>query len=147
SKYQPQPNTNFNFVIDQDWNDYNHIYTDASKHPQGCVGVGVYHSQSKIVEKIKLPSETSVFTGECFGIYKAIEYILIFKLKKTLILTDSKSSLQALAKFPFKSQPIYPILLDCRNLLMKCMDQNLIVSFVWIPSHCGIKGNEIVDRI
>ena len=95
-------NDSFQFLIDRDWPSHHLIYTDASKHNfNDCVGVGVFHSQYGIVQKIKLPPETSVFTGECFGLLKAVEYILLANLKNVVIFTDSLSSLQSLCKFPF----------------------------------------------
>lgn len=107
--------------------------------------MGVYHKQLNIVQKIKLPPETSIFTGECFGILKSLEYILLLKLKNALIITDSLSALQALAKFPFKSKNIYPPIIQIRNLINKCIVKGLEIIFIWIPSHRGIVGNEKAD--
>ena len=80
--------------MDRDWKGCHHIFTDASKHgPITCVGVGVFHTQYNVVQKIKLTPETSVcLRGECFGLYKAVEYILLMGLQ-TLILTDALSGL------------------------------------------------------
>lgn len=78
-------NIKFNQIVDEHWGDWHHIYCDASKHsPTGHVGVGAYHKQYHIVQKIKLPPESSVFTGECFGLFKALEYALLMKLNKTV---------------------------------------------------------------
>ena len=141
-------NTNFNYVVDRDWQEWHHIFTDASKHStHSCVGIGVYHSQYDIVEKIKLPPQSSVFTGECFGLYKAVEYILLMKLQKSVIFSDSMSALQALEKFPFKCKPVYPIIIEIRNMLHKCSINGYSVVFEWLPSHSGIVGNEKADRI
>ena len=138
----------FKSVIDRDWNDWHHIYSDASKHySSGQVGVGVYHHQYKIVQKVKLPPETSTFTGECFGLFKSIEYALLLNLNKTIIFSDSKSALQALHKFPFKNNTIYPIIIKCRKLLYKCHEKKLSVHFAWVPSHKNIEGNEKADRL
>ncbi|KAL0803382.1 hypothetical protein ABMA28_017394 [Loxostege sticticalis] len=131
-----------------DWLDWHHIYCDASKHsPEGNVGIGVYHHQYRINQKIKFPPETSVFTGECFGLFKSLEYVLLFKLSKTVIFSDSKSAFQALAKFPFKSNTSFPLVIETRKLLEKCLSNGLQVVFAWIPSHSRIPGNEIADRL
>lgn len=112
------------------------------------MGVGIYHQQFGIVQKIKLPPETSTFTGECFGIYKSLDYILLMKLKKSIIFTDSKSALEALAKFPFKSgSTLHTLIFECRKLLYKCLMQKFSVSLVWIPAHHGIFGNEKADKL
>ncbi|RVE43837.1 hypothetical protein evm_011505 [Chilo suppressalis] len=140
-------NVDFNIIIDRDWPDRHYIYSDASKnYSSGLVGVGVYHQQSKIVQKIKLPPETSVFTGECYGLFKALEYIYLMKLHKSVICSDSKSALQALQKFPFKYTN-HPVIIDCRKLLWQCHLKGFDVVFAWIPSHIGISGNEIADKL
>lgn len=143
-----EANINFNRIVDSDWAQTHHIYTDASKHgSSNHVGVGIYHKQYKIVQKIKFPSETSVFTGECFGLFKAVDYILTAKLKNTIIFTDAMSALQALMKFPFKTKNIYPIIMDIRKLLLKCSQMGYSVSFAWIPGHSNIYGNERADQL
>ncbi|XP_037298294.1 uncharacterized protein LOC119190434 [Manduca sexta] len=141
-------NSYLNYLIDKNWPCWHQIYTDASKHTTpGCVGVGVYHVQYKIVQKIKLPPESSVFTGECFGLLKAIEYILMMKLANTVIFTDSKSALQALARFPFKHNFFTPLIMQIRTKLHHCYLKKYSVTFAWVPSHCGVKGNEKADEL
>ncbi|CAF4794411.1 unnamed protein product [Pieris macdunnoughi] len=109
----------FNYIVDTKWPQWHRIFTDVSKRSKdGCVGVGVLHSNYNIVQKTKLPPEPSVFTGECIGLVKAIEYILL-KLQKTVIFTDSLSSLNALARFPFGSHYQFPVISEIRNLLLK----------------------------
>ncbi|XP_052759304.1 uncharacterized protein LOC128202569 [Galleria mellonella] len=148
SKNDSELNAKFMFITDIEWNEWHYIFTDASKPDNsGCVGVGVFHSQFNIVQKIKLPPESSVFTGECYGILKAVEYILLMKLHKAIVFTDSMSSLQALAKYPFKSKPVYPIICDIRQSLYLCMLRGYSVSFAWLPGHSGISGNDKADLI
>jgi ribonuclease HI len=139
----------FNSLIDERWSTgWHFIYTDASKpSTSSCVGIGVYHHQFKIIQKIKLPPESSVFTGEVYGLYKAVEYVHLMKLNKCVIITDSKSSLQALTKSPFKCKNIFPIVFHIRSMLLKCYNKGLIINFVWVPSHCGIYGNEKADQL
>jgi ribonuclease HI len=142
---------NFNFLLDTDscWRDCHYIFSDASKRSSSsCVGVGVYHQQYGIVQKIKLPPETTIFTGECFGLYKSLEYIFLMKLNKSVIFTDSKSALEALSKFPFKSgSSLHTLIFQCRELLHKCFLLNLSIALAWIPAHHGICGNEKADKL
>lgn len=147
-KIEQNQKLTFNFIADTKWPQWHRIFTDASKHSKdGYVGVGVLHSNYNIVQKTKLPPESSVFTGECLGLVKALEYILLMKLCKTVIFTDSLSSLNALARFPFGSHYQFPVICEVRNLLLKCLNKNYSVSFAWVPAHCGITGNERADRI
>lgn len=141
-------NVYFKSIVDDRWSGWHQIFTDASKHSQnGYVGIGVFHKQYNIVQKVKLPPETSVFTGECFGIVKALDYVLLMKLKKSVIFTDSLSSLQSLAKYPFRSKNAYPLVIEVRSKVFQCKSIGLTVNFAWIPSHCGILGNIRADKL
>lgn len=135
-------------IHEENWQDRNQIFTDASKSSdKECVGVGIYYVQYKLTEKIKLPPESSVFTGECYAILKAIELILLLKLDKTIIFSDSKSALQTIGKFPFKMKPYYPVVFEIRSKLYECVVKGYSVIFAWVPSHCGITGNERADQL
>ncbi|CAH2094012.1 unnamed protein product [Euphydryas editha] len=104
-------NEKFNAIINKKFKNTHLIFTDALKHDvNGTVGVGIFHHQYNIVQKVKLPPESSVFSGECLGIFKALEYIIIAKLKNSIIFTDSLSSLQGLVKNPFKINTFTPAL-------------------------------------
>lgn len=141
-------NTNFNCIVGNKWPGWHYIFTDASKHAaSSCVGIGVYHSQYKIVQQIKLPPESSVFTGEIFAILKAIEYAELAKLRDVVIFSDSLSSLQAISHFPFQRIKQAQLVFSIRDRILQCSLKgcNIIVS--WIPSHVGIAGNERADRL
>ncbi|XP_045459299.1 transcription termination factor, mitochondrial [Melitaea cinxia] len=101
----------------------------ASKHfANSNVGVGVFHFQYNIVQKIKLPPECTVFSGECLGIFKALEYIRLAKLKKSIVFTDSLSSIQALVKNPFKIKQQHPCIFGIRQLLTECTEKDIDTS-------------------
>lgn len=149
--YKHDVGANFNFlsrIDEENWQKWNHIFTDASKSPGGeCVGVAIYYVQYKLIEKIKMPPESSVFTGECFALLKAVELILLLKLDKSIIFSDSKSALQTINKFPFKMKPFYPVVFEIRSKLHECVVRGYSVIFAWVPSHCGIMGNEKADQL
>lgn len=144
-------NANIHFlssVESESWHDCYHIFTDASKTSTAeAVGVGIFLAQFRLIEKVKLPPESSVFTGECFALLKALDLIYIMNLNKTIIFSDSKSALQTLEKFPFKMKPYYPIVFEIRKKLSLCSSRGLSVIFSWVPSHCGIRGNEKADQL
>lgn len=141
-------NAIFNSVVDDKWEEWHHIYCDASKHgAEGIVGIGVFHREYNVVQKIKMPPETSTFTGECLGIVKALDYILLVKLQKSLVISDSMSALQAVERSPLKSNSHMPIIIEIRDKLHKCYLKGYSITFLWVPSHRGIKGNEKADLL
>lgn len=148
SKDDCHHNSVFNSIVHERWPQWNHVYTDAAKNNNSsCVGVGVYHPQYNIIQQVKLPSQSSVFTGECFGIFKALEYITLMKLKKTIIFSDSLSAIQAVSRFPFRNHKQLSVTFGIRNLLYQCGMEGCSVIIAWIPGHAGIRGNEKADQL
>lgn len=135
----------FRELLRRDWHGWHTIFTDASKlSPVGCVGCAVFHFQYNIIQKIKCPPESSVFTGECLAILEAVNYILLFKLRRTIIFSDSRSSLQALLSNPFSSK-FHPLLFQIKKSISDCTNKGLEVVLAWIPGHAGISGNIRAD--
>ena len=58
------------------------------------------------------------------------------------IFSDSYSSLQAITSGKTICRP--NLLLDILNLVS---NYNKNIRFVWLPSHIGIKGNELADKL
>ena len=40
-----------------------------------------------------------------------------------------------------------PLICHIMNLLWELSDKGTCVCFCWVPSHCGIEGNEVVDQL
>lgn len=84
--------------------------------------------------------------AELVAIHEALSYIESTNYNNVVILTDSKSSLQHLARCTsvFRGLPVaYAIL----KLFLKLQTDSKIVYLQWIPSHIGLKGNEQVDLL
>ena len=91
---------------------------------------------------IKLPDHCSVYTAELTAILHCLEHIThTTPSPKYLILSDSLSSLLSLQNM-FTSHPLVQRILLLLNI---CHTLHISVSFLWIPSHIGITGNELVD--
>ena len=130
-------------IINTKWNNQLHIFTDGSKIPKEgrssaafCIPAFSYQ-QSK-----RLSDGTSTYRTELAGIMLALNWLhqLDTLYVGTVIFTDSLSALLAL-KNNKEENFISEILLSLSHLKMK----NIGVSFEWIPSHCGILGNERAD--
>lgn len=119
-------------------------YTDASKDSSSRVGWGVYtHDQRSLHGR--LPDYTDITTAEIYAICEALLDAVHNKLNKVVIVTDSQSAIATLSK------PRHPLLLELvyavwRSADILSTDQSK-VTFLWVPSHTGIRGNEHVDKI
>ena len=111
------------------------IYTDGSKCNNGVgsaiVVDGIAHSWT-------LPGAASVYTAELYAIWQALRFCQFStRAQPFVIAIDSMSSLQTLMNIRHSN----PLAQMCQEVLR--LVQN--VCFIWVPSHVGIKGNEIAD--
>jgi ribonuclease HI len=118
----------------------NHIqlYTDGSKESNRVACAMVTGST---LFQCRLPDHCSIFTAELRAILLALDYIEGSHHNKFLILSDSLSSLQSIKNCNLD----HPL---TRQILEKChifYEMGKTVSFCWLPSHVGIKGNEKAD--
>ncbi|XP_045466643.1 uncharacterized protein LOC123675338 [Harmonia axyridis] len=114
------------------------IFTDASKSARGTGCAFLTASSEK---RFKLPKDCSIFTAELFAIKKALECIAELGTSHPIIITDSHSSLHAIQR-TYKDNTIVN---DITDLICSIQDNNKSLTLMWIPSHCGIDGNEMVD--
>lgn len=132
--------------IAKNWQGWLTVFTDASKlTDEGFVGVAVWIPSYRIVLSFKLPPPSSVFTGESIAILEAINYADSHNIRNVLIVSDSRSCLQAISANPFRSKNKFPSILQIRESLLKCKIKGINIAFAWVPSHSGIPGNETAD--
>jgi hypothetical protein len=65
--------------------------------------------------------------------------------EKCLILTDSLSSVKALLSRKL-SHRTHPLVYECKQMCSDLLEVGVEVEIMWIPSHVGHEGNEIVDK-
>lgn len=128
---------------------YIKIYTDGSKtHNNSSVGVGILCQQLDFSSNISLHPQASIFTAECFAIYCALN-IILNKPNNYLICSDSLSALQAIFNCKFSAK-YNKYVVDIRTKLYNFHNlykDKYRIKLLWIPSHVGIAGNEMVDII
>ncbi|GFX62747.1 uncharacterized protein LOC103524116 [Trichonephila clavipes] len=117
-----------------------HIYTDGSllDFAQGA-GIGVFsHLFSFYLHAGPL---TTHFDGEVEAIYIALQQLAVRlpPIERAVILSDSTSALQALSNY---NENNCLRVQNCRELLGKMKGK---IVFQWVPSHCGLWGNERAD--
>ncbi|GFU89049.1 membrane-associated tyrosine- and threonine-specific cdc2-inhibitory kinase [Trichonephila clavipes] len=116
------------------------IYTDGSllDFAQGA-GIGVFsHLFSFYLHAGPL---TTHFDGEVEAIHIALQQLAVRlpPIERAVILSDSTSALQALSNY---NENNYLCVQNCRELLGKIKGK---IVFQWVPSHCGLWGNERAD--
>ncbi|GFW80758.1 uncharacterized protein LOC103521360 [Trichonephila clavipes] len=117
-----------------------HIYTDGSllDFAQGA-GIGVFsHLFSFYLHAGPL---TTNFDGEVEAIHIALQQLAVRlpPIERAVILSDSTSALQALSNY---NENNCLRVQNCRELLGKIKGK---IVFQWVPSHCGLWGNERAD--
>ena len=115
------------------------IYTDGSK---ASMGVGCAFATMGQTHMWTLPYASSVYTAELYSIWQALRFSEHSEQRTILIITDSLSSLQAITN-SFSKDPLVQMIL---SLLSWLPQVNKNVSFLWVPSHFGIIGNELADK-
>lgn len=125
--------------------EYYKIFTDGSKGTS-YVRSAIYDSQINFIQSFLLDNRCSIFTAEAYAILEALKHIYqLQSCKKVLILTDSLSFVNNLKSYNTHFKTNY-LLFKIKELLYSIKNKGLEVFFMWIPSHRGIKGNEIADK-
>ncbi|KAG5875863.1 hypothetical protein JTB14_037863 [Gonioctena quinquepunctata] len=82
----------------------------------------------------KLPHITTVYTGELYEVWKAMEYS---NTRKINYASSSSTPFNALAEM----YPTHPILISIIQELWKVYENGITLKLMWVP-HTGIRGNE-----
>ncbi|GFT21497.1 uncharacterized protein LOC103524116 [Trichonephila clavipes] len=116
-----------------------HIYTDGSllDFAQGA-GIGVFSHLFSFY--LHAGSLTTHFDGEVEAIHITLQQLAVRlpPIERAVILSDSTSALQALSNYENNCLRVQ----NCRELLGKMKGK---IVFQWVPSHCGLWGNERAD--
>ena len=130
---------------------YDEVYTDGFKINErvGAAAVVNRHFQNgettcRQVSK-RLTNNSTIFAAEATAITLALDYYRYMDLVKhdVVVYPDSMSCLQAIEGEDTEN----PLICHIMNLLWALSDKGTRVHFCWVPSHCGIRGNEIVDQL
>ncbi|KAJ4435145.1 hypothetical protein ANN_23721 [Periplaneta americana] len=121
-----------------------HLYTDGSliSREQGA-SAGVTCCLFSLY--ISLGYGTTSFDGEIIAISENLRNLLchISKFKNAVILSDSKTAiLSIVSKHTSSTQTA-----EITKMLSQLISLNKRIVFQWIPSHCGILGNENEDAL
>ena len=87
--------------------------------------------------------DVSVFTAEAQAIKNALAFAERRKDRHTLILSDSLSVLTSLSNLYCTD----PRILSIKDGVDRLVKRDRTISFLWVPSHIGIRGNEAADQL
>jgi ribonuclease HI len=128
----------FHNLLETQYNEHTAVYTDGSVQ-NSCCGCAVWNSSFTIMSR--LPSSTSIYTCELYGIYCALKFIAS-RPGKFVIFTDSLSCIKSLQQ----PLPVTNYLISWIIHTFESIPKNKIV-LEWVPSHTGIQGNEAADAL
>ncbi|KAL1446594.1 hypothetical protein WDU94_006599 [Cyamophila willieti] len=90
----------------------------------------------------KLPLFCSNFTAEVLAVHLCIQHIRNHHISNSIIFSDSKSLIQSLRQVQSSNVIISRMQEDIHELKQKGSS----IQLVWIPGHCGIRGNDLADQ-
>ena len=128
---------------------HDEVYTDGSKIDERVGAAAVINRHFQNCEIIcrclskRLLDNSTIFAAEATAITLALDYYQHMEpVRHDVVYSDSMSCLQAIEWEDTEN----PLICYIMNLLWLLSDKGTHVRFCWIPSHCGIKGNEKNDQ-
>ncbi len=136
----------FKYLINKDYKEFVHVYTDGSKKPEtGVTGYGVAIPAKGIGINRRTSDFLGVYTVEMVAVLVALRWVEKTRQEKVLICSDSSSVLESLRSFHSKSRQ--DVLYEVLQSVTRITNQGGRVQFMWVPAHVGVKGNEQVDEL
>ncbi|KAL1448632.1 hypothetical protein WDU94_012221, partial [Cyamophila willieti] len=129
----------FSDIINTKYSNHVIAYTDGSKSVNS---VSCAYLIDQHVFSIRLNQVTSIFSAELMGIFLCLLNIQFLPATRFLVVSDSMSALEAIKSNNYNN----PLISKIYNQWVKLETYGKYLSFMWCPSHIGIKGNEAVDQ-
>ncbi len=133
-----------------EWDLVDIYYTDGSKDSKSNAA-----AICKIGERNRIKYATNwnlgpymeIMDAELYAVYRALEYLKQQRLeeKQVYIFIDSQAAIKRLQlnSLTGGQELVFKITQSCSYLASK----NISINFYWVPSHLGIYGNEIADKL
>ena len=129
---------------------HDEVYTDGSKMNERVGAAAVINRYLQNGEttylqlSTRLPDNSTIFAAEATAISLALNfYQHMSPVHDVVVYSDSMSCLQAIEGEDTEN----PFICHIMNLLWSFSNKGTRVRFCWVPSHCGIDGNERADQL
>ncbi|XP_011641036.1 uncharacterized protein LOC105429625 [Pogonomyrmex barbatus] len=126
------------------------IFTDESKiGPVGNVGAAFHSPELGTSKSVGINKNASIYTAESIAIKLTLESVSDIYDRNVYIYTDSLSVVSALQSLLLgaRTNPYLVILILLEDRVIASPAAISRIYFFWIPSHIGILGNEMADRL
>lgn len=120
-----------------------HVYTDGSTTSSSSGGAVVVPTQG-ITLRLKTSHVTTSTAAELTALRRALEFIRTERPRKWAVFSDSKAALQCIRSALRRGcheQLTYDVIVLHHHLRRNGHE----IDFQWVPSHCGISGNDSAD--
>lgn len=130
-------------LIGRKWSKQLHIFTDGSKVPNyGTASASFYVPAFSYHQAKRMADHTSSFRAELAAIVLALNWLEnIDVYVDTVIFSDSLSAIHAI-----KEEKDITFVTEIITLTTKLNYLGKQIHIEWIPSHCGLHGNEMADH-
>jgi ribonuclease HI len=125
--------------------DWLHIYTDGSHTDKnGNAGAGIHCKLFSFC--LTLGQQATHFDGELEAMNIALRELFsrIGSFKKAVIFSDSTAAIRSLAKV---DAPPSNRVKEIHSSIKQLKGHHKDIKFQWVPSHCGVLGNEMADYL
>lgn len=125
------------------------IFTDASFNPtSNRAALSFFALNNNHRFGIRTSEFHSIENLELLAISYAIEHSIRYQLKNVVILSDSRRAVEQFLNPILGNKKVSPLIQDMVRKIEAYLNLSLgPIKLLWVPSHRGIKGNEIADEI
>uniref|UniRef100_L7LXV3 Putative tick transposon n=1 Tax=Rhipicephalus pulchellus TaxID=72859 RepID=L7LXV3_RHIPC len=122
---------------------HTHIYTDGSVTATSSTAAVIIPASSVTIQ-LKMFYSTSTTAAELVALRAALQFVIEQTPNSWAIFCDSKAALQSLPS-ALRHGSHEQLVAEIRQVHHDIIEKGHTVIFQWMPSHCGIQGNDQAD--
>lgn len=104
--------------------------------------VGCARIVPSVKRVIRINSTTTILTAELYGLLLAVDYITKKRFSRSLVYTDTTSSLKAVILLKRVTKAIVS---ELQTNICLAANSEIHIDLCWVPTHVGIPGHEVAD--